>query len=48
VSRAISNGQLQRVPTFQTRPALIFRKVETYPFTLQMEAVGSTETGVSN
>jgi hypothetical protein len=33
---------------FSMRPALIFRKVEAIPFTLQMEAAGSTETGVTN
>jgi hypothetical protein len=33
---------------FPMRPALIFRKVQGVPFTLQMEAACSTETGVSN
>jgi hypothetical protein len=28
-------------------PALIFRKAEPYPFTLKMEAAGSSETPVS-
>jgi len=33
---------------FSMRPALIFRKVEGIPFTLQKEVSGSTKRGVSN
>jgi hypothetical protein len=32
---------------FAMRPALIIRKVEANPFTLQVEAAGSTETWLS-
>jgi len=42
------NWTVTKSTNFSMRPTLIFRKVKTNPFTLQMEAAGSAEIGVSN